>query len=91
MIPVLCGALVCAMLALPVSFAVAADSPAPATAPAKVDSDSEKVCKTVRPTGSRLGRRTCRTRAEWAAIEGTARSAMDDARDSGQAWQPRGQ
>lgn len=46
----------------------------------RLDSDPNKrVCRTIRPTGTRLGQRVCKTNYEWAKIEADSRSAISRA------------
>lgn len=43
---------------------------------------SRRVCRTVVPSGSRLGIRTCRTQAEWDEQANEARDRMEDQNNS---------
>lgn len=64
------------MITLVLSFALAAAAvdlppvgePVDTAQPAKPEKP-KKICKTVKMTGSHLGRRTCKTEAQWAAGE----------------------
>lgn len=47
------------VLSLAASPAMAQDTPAPTPAPEK------KICRTIIPTGSIMGKRFCLTKAEW--------------------------
>jgi hypothetical protein len=43
----------------------------------RLESDPNKrTCRTIRPTGSRLGERVCKSNYEWAKIEEESRSAI---------------
>ena len=43
----------------------------------RLESDPNKrTCRTIRPTGSRLGERVCKTNAEWDTIEAESRAAI---------------
>ena len=43
----------------------------------RLDSDPNKrTCRTIRPTGSRLGERICKSNAQWASIEAQSREAI---------------
>jgi hypothetical protein len=50
----------------------------------RLDSDpNKKTCRTIRPTGSRLGERVCKTNYEWAQIEEESRSAIGRVQQDG--------
>jgi hypothetical protein len=50
--------------------ALGAGAPAPAAAPAQASGGSEKVCKKITYTGSRLGAvSVCKTRQEWNELQ----------------------
>ncbi|MBY4637043.1 hypothetical protein K5P26_07825 [Sphingopyxis sp. XHP0097] len=64
---------------------VAADAPAQPV-PAQQSAKPQKVkriCKPDRVTGSRLSSRTCKTQAEWDAIEGNVASQQLESRSNG--------
>jgi len=62
-----------------------ASEPAAGQAEAKAKPVKEKkVCKTDTATGSIMAKRTCRTKAEWAAMEEQAKSDMDRMRQMDQ-------
>lgn len=43
----------------------------------RLESDPNKrTCRTIRPTGSRMGERVCKTNYEWAKIQEESRSAI---------------
>ena len=43
----------------------------------RLESDPNKrTCRTIRPTGSRLGERVCKSNYEWAKVEEESRSAI---------------
>jgi hypothetical protein len=50
----------------------------------RLESDPNKrTCRTIRPTGSRLGERVCKSNYEWAKIEEESRSAIDRMQQDG--------
>ena len=50
----------------------------------RLDSDpNKKTCRTIRPTGSRLGERVCKSNHEWAKIEEDSRSAVSSVQKGG--------
>ncbi len=70
----------------PAASAPAVVPPATGTAPeaprpAARNPDTDMVCKTEETTGSRLGaKRTCLTRAQWAARSAAGKEALEDLR-----------
>jgi len=50
----------------------------------RLDSDPNKrTCRTIRPTGSRLGERICKTKYEWEKIEDDSQSAISKVQRDG--------
>jgi hypothetical protein len=69
--------------ALLASGALAADPVNTASPPAtaKAEPAPKKVCRTTNQTGSHLGgRKTCRTVAEWEALDAKSRTLVGDTR-----------
>lgn len=56
---------------------------------APTPSPEKKVCRTVMETGSMFGKRTCRTKAEWAAIDEANSAAAQGVRDRAHGGMPR--
>jgi hypothetical protein len=64
-------------------FAAAQEAAPPAVPAAPPPPAEKKVCRSERTTGSNLpGKRTCRTRAQWDAIDRAANAAGSDSRKS---------
>ena len=59
-------------------------SPAAASGPAQKDADTakaeKKICRSETATGSIMKKRTCRTAAEWAALNSQAQNDLDRVR-----------
>lgn len=82
--------IIAVLATLPLASAgLATDTAASGHETQAIDPGSERLCKTIRPTGSRIGKRVCRSRDEWNQAERAAQSAIDESKDSGQAFQPR--
>ena len=58
--------------------ASAAAPPAPAAAPAAAP--EKKICRSMVMTGSIMGKRSCRTNAEWAKLQRSTDEAWESAR-----------
>ena len=67
------GALLLGTAVMGTSGASASDPPGQAEAKSEQDR-SRRICRTLTPSGTRLTRRACRTRAEW---EASANKAAD--------------
>ena len=56
------------------------------SAPSKVEAeakDDEMVCRKIALTGTRVGQRVCRTRAQWDAVAKAARESANTLKDAG--------
>jgi hypothetical protein len=54
--------------------------------PSKVEAeakDDEMVCRKIALTGTRVGQRVCRTRAQWDAVAKAARESANTLKDAG--------
>jgi hypothetical protein len=85
-------------VALAMGAAVAAEAPAPAEAPAavapitvKTKNDANRiVCKNDAPTGSRLGKAVCKTKAEWDEQRARDKQMLLERQTAGQLQKERG-
>lgn len=70
------SALALCVSVLPGTAAIAGQTDASAAAETKSKKDtSKRVCRNLRPTGSRLSARTCRTQEEWRRAEEEAQES----------------
>lgn len=54
------------------------------TEKASAEADDQKmVCRKIRTTGTRVAKKTCRTRAQWVAIEEAARESANTIQGAG--------
>lgn len=57
--------------------------PAGASEPGGADDRSRRLCRTVVPSGSRLGTRVCRPRADWESQREQTRRYVEDGQTNG--------
>ena len=61
-------------------LAMAAAAPTASETPAAADTAQPLICRSIQRIGSRLGaRRSCKTQAEWDALEAATRNGVRDA------------
>jgi hypothetical protein len=71
---------------------VQAATPAPATTPPTPPADAKLVCRTVLPTGSRLGgKRVCLPKSEWKRLHDGSREEVSELQDRASKQAPAGQ
>jgi hypothetical protein len=68
------------IVALATPVVAAPDAPAPAPAVSRVVKD-KKICRAENSTGSIMPKRTCRTQAEWSALDIANRDSVQQRRD----------
>lgn len=56
----------------------------------KQKGEDDLICRTIKPTGSRFGQKTCLTKAEWAEITAGGKRVTDKLLKGGMTGQPGG-
>ncbi|HEY5105452.1 MAG TPA: hypothetical protein VII73_01630 [Caulobacteraceae bacterium] len=73
-----------AAFALIASVTAASAAPSSPAKTSSADDPDKMICKTVVPTGSRLGGvRTCQTRAQWAVLTRDSQDALHERQKNG--------